>query len=86
MTAPSPPFDPLTIRKAIADALADDVTIPEGHRGAAVVFANGEKIQTALATRVQKGDTLEWDVGLVVAHSWTGEHANTFGVVNKITW
>jgi len=79
-------FGPEAVRKAIADTLNTSLDIPEGHNGAAVVYANGEKVETAVATKVLKNDKFEWDVGTVVSHRWTGDHANTFGVVNKITW
>src|SRR5262252_4774808 len=69
---PSPPpmtpdiptsFGPEAVRKAIADTLNTSLDIPEGHNGAAVVYANGEKVETAVATKVLKNDKFEWDVG-----------------------
>src|SRR5262249_262075 len=77
---PSPsPLGLEAVRKAIADNLNSDVNIPDGHQGSAVVFANGEKIETAVATKVLKNDKFEWDVGTVVSHRWTGDHVNSFG-------
>ena len=83
---PAAPLGPDQLKAAIATLLNTNVAIPAGHRGATVVFANGDQITTAVAARVHQGDTLTWDVEGTFSHAWTGDHANTFGVLSTITW
>lgn len=68
------------IEKEIQALLDNDPTIPEGHRGALVVYANTTMAEVALATRVTDG----WTVDLVASHSWTGD--NQIGVISRMTW
>jgi hypothetical protein len=73
-------MDPEDIKKQISDLLSQDITIPDGHKGALVTFVNLDKVEVALATKV----TNTWSVELVASHDWTG--GNSAGVMSKYTW
>jgi hypothetical protein len=77
---PSGRLSPAAIRGAVADYLANDVTIPDGHRGAIVTVANLDRMEIALATKIND----HWQVELQARHEWTG--GSDVGVMNKITW
>jgi hypothetical protein len=89
---PTPsPLDPSEadlnrIRNAISKDLTTDVTIPDGHRGALITYANLDHIEVAMATKIVSNDKFEWDVEFIASHEWTGQHQNEVGVLSKITW
>lgn len=86
MEGVSAPFSAEAVRAAIQDDLNQDVNVPPGHRGGLVTYANFDKIEVALATRIMETDKVSWNVELLASHEWTGAHSNKFGVKSKITW
>jgi len=80
------PLSQDALKAAIAHDLNTNITIPDGHRGAVVVFANKDTIETAIAGKVLEKGSLVWTVGAVYSHDWTGAHADTMGTVSTITW
>jgi len=73
-------FSPESVKAAVSQMLAQSVTIPDGHQGALVTFANLDHIDVALATKIKEG----WSVELIGSHAWTGE--NQLGVTSTVTW
>lgn len=73
-------FGPDEIKKAVAEKLATDITIPDNHKVALVTFINNDKAEVAIATKVNDN----WSVDLLGSHSWTGE--NKIGFISKMTW
>ena len=73
-------FGPDEIKKAISDDLKTDITVPDGHKVALVTFVNTDKIEVALATKIDE----HWSVELLANHSWSGN--NQIGAISKLTW
>lgn len=73
-------FDADSIKKAISDDLKTDLTIPNDHKGALIMFVNTNKVEVALATKINN----HWSVDLLAQHEWTGD--NEIGAISKITW
>lgn len=73
-------FGPDDIKKAIADDLNTDITIPNGHKAALVTMVNTDKAELAFATKVND----HWSVELIGDHTWTGD--NKAGFISKVTW
>lgn len=73
-------LSPEAIKSAVQTLLETDPTIPAGDRGALVVFANTDRAEIALATRITDG----WTVDLVASHAWTGD--TQVGVISRLTW
>lgn len=73
-------LSPDAIKQAVQAMLAADLTIPDGHRGAVVVFVNQDRAEVVLAAKLSD----QWFVDLVASNAWTGDHQ--IGIVSKLTW
>jgi hypothetical protein len=82
---PPLPLSAAAVHSAIVQALETDITIPDGHRGALVTFANLDHLEIALATRLPDVKGATWSVEFVGQHEWTGD-GNAVGVRSKLTW
>jgi len=68
------------IKQLVQKELNSDVTIPENHKFANVVFFNKDTVNVAIAWKV----TNHWVVEL--RDSYNYEHGNEIGVISKLTW
>lgn len=73
-------FSPEEIKAITRKALATDITIPEGHKGAVVLIADLNKVQIVTAIKINE----HWSISSVAEHTWTGD--NNVGVISKVTW
>lgn len=74
------PLTPDSIKNVVKQHLDQAVDVPEGHKGALVTVVNTDKVDVALATKVNQ----HWTVNIIGSHEWTGD--SQIGVINKITW
>lgn len=73
-------FTPDELKKVVSDNLNTDITIPDGHRGALVTVADGEKVLVVAGFKIKDN----WEVEIMGKHDWHGD--NQVGVVSKLTW